>query len=90
MEDFLGWVLIILGIAFMVVGLVQGRRDVQEARVLRGQGVGLSGLPWGDIILELIKGGLGMVAVRLLLLLLGLDLTDIAYPFGGTEGGTTE
>jgi len=71
-REVLGWILIGLGIIFMVAGLIQAlTRDRKTA----GRLSGVDPPDWGDVILELIKGGLGIIAVGLALLLIGLDMT---------------
>jgi hypothetical protein len=79
MEDVLGWVLVVLGVLFLIVGLIEAFRKVLTASAARA-----GGIDWGALIGALIKAGLLYIAVGLGLLLLGLDILDI---YEITSGG---
>ncbi len=68
--EVVGWVLIILGILFLVVGLIEAFKKVTSEKPTLATG----GIDWPALIGALIKAGLLYIAVGLGLLLLGLEL----------------
>ena len=71
MEDVLGWILIVLGILFLIVGLIEAFRKVTGGAPQREAG----GIDWPKLIEALVKAGLLYIAVGIVLLILGLELT---------------
>ena len=72
MKDIIGWILVIVGILFLIVGLIEAFRKVTSDASVRTQS---GDIDYGKLIEALIKAGLLYVAVGVALIVLGLQLT---------------